>query len=88
MPTIHNNTPSFSVEQIEALPLVGIHRCNWREREIKLYFDPTDDAFLLSVGRSYDGHDIVTSRDRLAGCLNFKVAIDYWKHGNKVYTSD
>ena len=86
-PRIHNNT-DLELSDIEALVLVGIHQNNWQHRNIKLYADPKDAAYVYVVGRFDDGSAIVLSHDLLSECMNFRIALDYWKHGNKIYTRD
>ena len=86
-PKIHLNT-TLTVEEIEKLVLVGIHQNNRQRRNIRLYADPNDIEFVFAVGRTDDGSAIITSHDRLSECVNFRIALDYWKHGNKVYTRD
>ena len=74
------------------MKLIGIHVNNWQRRTIKLYEDPatvgTTDEFVYSVGRFHDNSTIVVAHERLSECMNFRVAIDYWKHGKKIYTRD
>lgn len=86
-PAVHNNTDK-TLADIEALTLVGIHINNWQRRTIRLYADPLNSTHVYSVGRVHDGSAIVLSHDVLAECMNFRIAIDYWQHGNKVYTRD
>ena len=85
VPTVHLNT-TLTVEEIESLELVGIHQNNWQRRNVRLYADPLDAEFVYAVGRTDDGSAIVTSHDRLSECMNFRITLDYWKHGQKVYT--
>lgn len=83
VPVVHLNT-ALTVGQIEALPLVGIMQNNWMRRRIRLYADPMDADYVYSVGRFDDGSAIVTDHNLLSESMNFRVAIDYWKHGQKV----
>ena len=84
---IHQNTDK-TVEEIQALEMIGLFRNNWQRRQIQLYADPASAEFVYAVGISYDDTMIITSHDRLSECMNFRIAIDYWAHGKKVYTRD
>ncbi len=85
LPVTYNNTDK-SPEEIEALPIVGIQMNNWRQRRITLHADPdADSGCVYSIGKSFDGRDIVIALEPRAA---FCTALDYWKHGEKVFTSD
>jgi hypothetical protein len=49
--TTHNNT-DLTLEQIKALPLLGVYRNNWRQRDVVLYRFAADRV--ISVGTSFD----------------------------------
>jgi hypothetical protein len=81
--TVHNNT-ALSIEQIESRGLIGCIKNNWRQRNIRLY--PGDEATkLYMIGVSFDGSAVVISHEDIG--MNEGVALDYWKHGNKVSRS-
>lgn len=85
--TLYNNT-GLDEYIIRSLELIGVVKNNWMKRYVELYRDPEDDAFVYSVGKSFDGSKIVIAREQLSECLNFRIAIDYWKHGRKIYVRD
>ncbi len=89
-PKLHNHCSPLTLAEIESFPLVGIHQNNWQRRNIRLYQNQLAEAegCVYSVGRFEDGSAIVVSYDKLADCMNFRIAVDYWQHGNKVYTRD
>lgn len=80
-----NNTTGLLLEVIEAQPLIGIHVNNWQRRTVKLYQDWLEDS-VLTVGTFHDGSTQVICREKLSECMNFRIALDYWKNGQKVYT--
>ena len=83
---IHNHT-GLTLEAIEAQELIGIHVNNWQRRTVRLYQDWLPDS-ILAVGTFHDGSAQVISREKLSECMNFRIALDYWKHGHKIYTRD
>ena len=85
-PMIYNET-GLTLGVIESQELIGIHINNWQRRTVKLYQDWLPDS-VLTVGRFHDGSTIVISRERLSECMNFRIALDYWEHGKKIYTRD
>jgi len=44
----------MTIEQIEALPLIGKTINNWRQRNVTLREHPTDPTMLISDGISFD----------------------------------
>lgn len=80
-----NNSTKLTRAEIEALPVVGMIRNNWRQRFVTLYAadDPTR---LYMVGVSFDGNLCVISLEDIG--QNEAVAMDYWKHGNKIFMHD
>jgi len=80
-----NNTTTLTKEQILALPVVGIIRNNWRKRLVTLYESPSPYKVYM-IGKSFDNQlEVITEED--IG-LNEKTAMDYWKHGKKIYSRD
>lgn len=86
LPKICNET-GLTLGVIESQELIGIHINNWQHRTVKLYQDWLPDS-VLAVGRFHDASTIVISREKLSECMNFRIALDYWKHGKKIYTRD
>lgn len=80
VPVVHNHTAK-SRSEIEALPIVGKIKHNWRQRDITLYQE-VGDALLFMVGTAFDNSMIVISREEIG--MNESVAMDYWSHGKKV----
>lgn len=81
-PEAHNNT-AFSLEQLEALPILGTTINNWRQRHITLRQHPTDPSRLISVGVTFNGRMTVYA-DELRS--EWATALDYIAQG-KVYIS-
>lgn len=80
-----NNTTTLTREEIQKLPVVGMIRNNWRLRMVTLYESPSPYKVYM-IGISFDLRlEVITEED--IG-LNEKIAIDYWKHGRKIYTRD
>lgn len=83
---IHNHT-NLTLDQIEAMELVGMIRNNWRGRMVCLYSSGDGDPTMLyMVGKSFDLSMYVVSYEPQG--KNESIAIDYWKHGKKIYTRD
>ena len=83
-PKIYNNTDK-TIEEIEARSILGVIKNNWRQRMVRLF--PGDDATkLYMIGTSFDGTVIVVSHEEMG--MNEGIALDYWKHGQKIYTRD
>lgn len=80
---IVNNT-NFTIEQINAMPLIGTTINKWRQRIIKLYQHPAYETIVISVGTSFDNTKQVIAEESQA---NYATALDYIKHG-KTYTSE
>lgn len=81
-----NNLTSKSAEEIESnMKLVGIIKNNWRQRLVKLYKNGEDDM-LYMIGTAFDKSMQVISYEPIGH--NEAVALDYWQHGEKVYTRD
>ena len=78
----------MSLEDIEDLELVGIFKSNWSLRTMRLYRDPYSEDHVMVVGRTFDGSKVILSRERLSESMNFRIAVDYWRHGQKVYERD
>jgi len=79
----NHTTPSR--EEILARPVVGVIHNNWRRRLVTLY-QCNSPWKLYMVGRAFDDSmEVITEED--IG-LNEKIAMDYWKHGKKVYIRD
>jgi hypothetical protein len=85
-PVVHNHT-GLTRGAIESQELIGIHVNNWQQRTVKLYKDWLEDS-VLTIGTFHNGETVVISREKLSECMNFRIAIDYWKHGQKIYTRD
>ena len=82
-------------KEVMGYKLIGILINNWSQRTILIYedpLDPIDEAGLAehvyAVGFHSDRKTILVTREKLAECRNFAIAIDYWKHGGKVYVRD
>jgi len=81
---VYNNT-KLAWDEIESKPLVGIIKNNWRMRTVYLY-QSEESNMLYMVGKSFNLLQIVISYEQMG--LNEHNAIDYWKHGQKVYVRD
>lgn len=80
-----NNTTTLTRDEIVRRPIVGIVKNNWRGRLVTLYESPSPYKVYM-IGRSFDDSlEVITEED--IG-LNEKIAMDYWKHGGKIYTRD
>ncbi len=84
-PVIHNHA-NLDIPQIEARELLGVHRNNWQANTVHLYASDKP-GYVYAIGRRDNGV-IVCTEDNLDECMNFRIALDYWKHGQKVYTRD
>lgn len=80
-----NNTTDKTIEEIQAMPLVGKIRNNWRERNVDLYLS-NEDGMLYMIGTTFNNSLQVISHEQIG--MNEKIALDYWKYGNKIYTRD
>lgn len=60
--TIHNNT-QFSIEEVEAKPILFIVMNKWRQRNIAVREHPTDPERCTSDGVSFDGKMRVIADD-------------------------
>ncbi len=80
-----NNTTTLTREEITKKPIVGIVKNNWRGRMVTLYESPSPYKVYM-IGVAFDKTlEVITEED--IG-LNEKIAMDYWKHGGKIYTRD
>ncbi len=82
------NNVSRSLEEIRLLPIVGRIKNNWRQRDVTLYAADIDIQIgkLYMVGVAHDGTFMVISYEPIG--LNEQIALDYWKHGQKVLVRD
>lgn len=87
-PMVHNYT-EFSIVAIKEMPLVGIVHNKFQGRMIRLHTDPVNpETHVLTIGTFQDGMTIVVSRESLRENMNFRIALDYWAHGKKVYVRE
>lgn len=57
-----NNNTELTIEQIEALPLVGICRNVWRQRDVRLY--RVAEGEVISIGVSFDRAQTIIAREK------------------------
>ena len=50
---IYNHT-NLSIHEIELLPIIGIVKNLWRQRDITIYKHPTDEKMVISDGITFD----------------------------------
>ena len=81
-PKVYNNT-SLTLDEVNALPLIGKTVSNWRQRNIELRQHPSDGTLLVSVGTTFDEKMVVIAIEKRT---DWTTALDYIKHG-KVYVS-
>jgi len=74
----------MTIEQIEALPLIGKTINNWRQRNVVLREHPTDPTMLISDGITFDNSLRVIAAEK-RDC--WTTALSYIEHG-MVYVSE
>jgi hypothetical protein len=82
---IINNTEA-SLSYIEALPIVGKIKNNWRERNVTLHARPNTPDMLYMIGVSFDNSLKIVTYESIG--MNEKTALDYWIHGQRVLVRD
>ena len=79
-----NNT-LWSEAAIRSRPIVGMIRNNWRRRHVTLHLGAEEDT-LFMIDTTFDRKRMIISHEKIG--MNERCAMDYWKHGNKVYVID
>ena len=79
---VHNHTP-YTLDTIQALPLLGHTISTWRQRRTHLYAHPPDTTLLVSSGVTFAGSMRVLAVEPRS---TYETALDYIAHG-KVYIS-
>jgi len=80
---VHNNT-TLTIEEVRALPYLGITSSKWRQRDIMLYQHPTLPDAVISVGVTFDKTMQVIAAEPKS---SWTTALDYIQHG-KIYVSE
>jgi len=61
---MNNNTP-YTIEQIEAMEIIGAFKNNWRQRNVRIYQHPDYPDSVVTLGRPFDGSsEICTVEDK------------------------
>lgn len=80
---VYNNTP-WTLTSIEnECSFLGVTVNAWRQRTIRLYTHPFDEALLVSVGTAFDGSMQVIAAEARAAYTEALTAIAY----GRIYTS-
>lgn len=78
---LHNHT-GMTIDAINALPLLGTYRNEWRNRSVSLY--RLADGEVISVGTTFDGSMIVIAKETDA---DHAPALAAWALGNRSYVA-
>lgn len=78
------NRTSFSLEQINAFPVLGTTVSKWRQRTVVLCQHPTKEDHVVSIGTTFDNTMVVIAEEPKS---QWVFALEYAKRG-KVYVSE
>jgi hypothetical protein len=64
-PMVHNSS-GVELAEAERLPVIAMVNNKWRQRHVTVHALPDSEVAVISIGRRYDGSEIIVCREQRA----------------------